>query len=127
MLGENPDKGEEWWTVVGAHFVATSLADAVAICVREAHGADRELAPRRSNQPYPWSYGHNGTIAITPGADTTTTTVSETKPSHTIGRHRHRVTYPNERRSTRPRSVRLPKSRSCAHFPALIHMALAAA
>jgi hypothetical protein len=50
MLRENPDMGEEWRTAVGAHFVATSLADAVAICVREAHGADRELAPRRSNQ-----------------------------------------------------------------------------
>ena len=46
MLGENPDKGEEWRTAVGAHFMATSLADAVAICVREARGADRDLAPR---------------------------------------------------------------------------------
>ena len=47
MLGENPDKGEEWRTAVGAHFMATSLADAVAICVREARGADRDLAPRK--------------------------------------------------------------------------------
>lgn len=45
MLGENPDKGEEWRTAVGAHFMATSLADAVAICVREARGSDRDLAP----------------------------------------------------------------------------------
>ena len=34
MLGEDPEKGEDWKTAVGAHFVATSLADAVAKCVR---------------------------------------------------------------------------------------------
>jgi len=36
MLGENPEKGEDWKDAVGAHFVATSLTDAVALCVREA-------------------------------------------------------------------------------------------
>ena len=36
MLGENPEKGEDWKDAVGAHFVATSLADAAALCVREA-------------------------------------------------------------------------------------------
>lgn len=39
MLGENPEKGEDGKDAVGAHFVATSLADAVALCVREASGA----------------------------------------------------------------------------------------
>ena len=39
MLGENPEKGEDWKDAVGAHFVATSLVDAVALCVREASGA----------------------------------------------------------------------------------------
>ena len=48
MLGDDPDKGEEWRTAVGAHFVATSLTDAVAICVREARGLDRDLAPRKT-------------------------------------------------------------------------------
>jgi hypothetical protein len=48
MLGEDPDKGEEWRAAVGAHFVATSLTDAVAICVREARGLNRDLAPRKT-------------------------------------------------------------------------------
>ena len=47
MLGEDPEKGEDWQTAVGAHFVATSLTDAVAICVREARAKDRDLAPRQ--------------------------------------------------------------------------------
>jgi predicted PurR-regulated permease PerM len=42
MLGEDPGKGEEWKAAVGAHFVATSLADAVAVCVREASDPDRK-------------------------------------------------------------------------------------
>ena len=45
MLGENPEKGEDWRTAVGAHFVATSLADAVAICVREAVTPNPRHAP----------------------------------------------------------------------------------
>jgi hypothetical protein len=49
MLGENPEKGENWKDAVGAHFVATSLADAVALCVREASGA----AQLRSHSPAP--------------------------------------------------------------------------
>jgi len=36
MLGADPEKSEEWKTAVGAHFVATSLKEAVAVCVREA-------------------------------------------------------------------------------------------
>jgi hypothetical protein len=36
MLAADPEKSEDWRTAVGAHLVATSLADAVAICVREA-------------------------------------------------------------------------------------------
>ena len=47
MLGEDRGKGEDWRTAVGAHFMATSLTDAVAICVREAREADRDLAPRK--------------------------------------------------------------------------------
>ena len=43
MLGEDPEKGEDWKTAVGAHFVATSLTDAVAICVREARTKDRNF------------------------------------------------------------------------------------
>ena len=43
MLGEDPEKGEDWKTAVGADFVATSLTDAVAICVREARTKDRNF------------------------------------------------------------------------------------
>jgi hypothetical protein len=35
MLGSDREKSEDWKTAVGAHFVASALADAVAICVRE--------------------------------------------------------------------------------------------
>jgi predicted PurR-regulated permease PerM len=41
LLGEDPEKGEDWKEAVGAHFVATSLTDAIALCVREASGAER--------------------------------------------------------------------------------------
>ena len=47
MLGEDPEKGEDWKAAVGAHFVATSLADAVATCVREGRAQDRDFAPRQ--------------------------------------------------------------------------------
>jgi predicted PurR-regulated permease PerM len=46
MLGEDPEKGEDWKLAVGADFVTTSLAGAVAMCVREADGADHNLAFR---------------------------------------------------------------------------------
>jgi predicted PurR-regulated permease PerM len=36
MLAADPEKGEEWRSAVGAHLVATSLTDAVSICLREA-------------------------------------------------------------------------------------------
>jgi predicted PurR-regulated permease PerM len=39
LLGDDPEKGEDWKAAVGAHFVAASLTDAVAVCVREASGA----------------------------------------------------------------------------------------
>jgi hypothetical protein len=39
-LGDDPGKGEEWRTAVGAQFVATSLREALAICVREAAQPD---------------------------------------------------------------------------------------
>jgi len=38
MLAEQPSKAEEWRTAVGAQLVATSLAQALAICVAEAQG-----------------------------------------------------------------------------------------
>jgi hypothetical protein len=41
LLGKDPEKGEDWKEAVGAHFVATSLTDAIALCVREASGAER--------------------------------------------------------------------------------------
>ena len=44
LLGEDPTKGEDWKTAVGAHFVATSLTEAVAICVREASLPARDMA-----------------------------------------------------------------------------------
>lgn len=47
MLGEHLEKAEDWKTAVGAHFVATSLADAVAICVREAATPDRARQEER--------------------------------------------------------------------------------
>ena len=47
MLAEDPEKGEDWKAAVGAHFVATSLADAVATCVREGRAQDRDFAPRQ--------------------------------------------------------------------------------
>ena len=50
MLGEDPGKGEDWKTAVGAHFVATSLTDAVAVCVREACEPGHDLAPPRQVQ-----------------------------------------------------------------------------
>jgi hypothetical protein len=36
MLGADPGKSEEWKVAVGAHLVATSLKEAVAVCVSEA-------------------------------------------------------------------------------------------
>lgn len=51
MLGEDPEKGEDWRTAVGAHFVATSLTDAVATCVREAREPDADLAPLQIQAP----------------------------------------------------------------------------
>jgi hypothetical protein len=47
MLGEDPEKVGDWKAAVGAHFVATSLADAVGICVREAHEPDGDVPPRQ--------------------------------------------------------------------------------
>jgi predicted PurR-regulated permease PerM len=44
MLADDPEKGEDWRTAVGAHLLATSLADAVAICVREAVTSNVHLA-----------------------------------------------------------------------------------
>ena len=46
LLGEDPGKVEEWRTSVGADFVATSLAEALAICVREgAQDGDSAARP----------------------------------------------------------------------------------
>jgi hypothetical protein len=46
MLGEEPEKVGEWKSAVGAHFVATSLADAVAKCIGEAREPDGTRAPQ---------------------------------------------------------------------------------
>jgi predicted PurR-regulated permease PerM len=51
MLRAAPEKGEDWRIAVGAHFVATSLTDAVATCVREAREPDGDLAPRQIQAP----------------------------------------------------------------------------
>jgi predicted PurR-regulated permease PerM len=49
LLGEDPGKGEDWKTAAGAHFVATSLTEGVAVCVREARLATRQVqAPAHS-------------------------------------------------------------------------------
>ena len=42
MLRDEEEKAEEWRAAVGAHLVATSLSQAVAICVKEAraHAVD---------------------------------------------------------------------------------------
>lgn len=50
MLGSDREKSEEWKTAAGAHFVATTLADAVAICVRERM-ARSEDSRSRSQAP----------------------------------------------------------------------------
>jgi hypothetical protein len=55
LLGEDPEKGEDWKAAVGAHFVATSLSDAVAVSVREAcspsRGVDKH-GPRSPSATY---------------------------------------------------------------------------
>jgi predicted PurR-regulated permease PerM len=51
MLRAAPEKGEDWRIAVGAHFVATSLTDAVATCVREAREPDGDLAPGQIQAP----------------------------------------------------------------------------
>ena len=43
LLGDDATKMDEWKAAVGAHFVAASLADAVAICVREARQLPADL------------------------------------------------------------------------------------
>jgi predicted PurR-regulated permease PerM len=48
MLAEQPEKAEEWRTAVGAQRVATSLAEALAICTAEA-GATAASAERRAS------------------------------------------------------------------------------
>ena len=42
MLGDDPHRAEEWRAAVGAQFVATSLRDAVAICMRETGSCPRD-------------------------------------------------------------------------------------
>ena len=65
MLGEDPDKGEDWKAAVGAHFVATSLTDAVAVCVREASGAGSRARPLESRPGTRVRSGHPRQRAIT--------------------------------------------------------------
>jgi predicted PurR-regulated permease PerM len=49
MLGADREKSEDWKAAVGAHFVATSLTDAVAICVREGMPPNRDTPSRDRN------------------------------------------------------------------------------
>jgi predicted PurR-regulated permease PerM len=49
MLAEQPSKAEEWRTAVGAELVATSLAQALAICIAQAQGA--EAVPTETPRP----------------------------------------------------------------------------
>jgi hypothetical protein len=42
-LGEDAAKASEWKAAVSAHLVATTLADAVEACVREARAAADEV------------------------------------------------------------------------------------
>jgi predicted PurR-regulated permease PerM len=51
LLGDDPEKGEDWKASVGAHFVATSLTDAAAVCVREARRAEEGLPVRQISVP----------------------------------------------------------------------------
>jgi hypothetical protein len=46
MLRDQDEKAEEWRAAVGAHLVATSLSQAVAICVNEArtHAGDAHVS-----------------------------------------------------------------------------------
>ena len=48
MLGDEPTKLEEWKTMVGAEFVCGSLAEATAICVREAMRSEDTPSPRET-------------------------------------------------------------------------------
>jgi len=46
MLDSDREKSEDWKTAVGAHFVASTLADTVAICVREGMARSEDTCTR---------------------------------------------------------------------------------
>ena len=58
MLGEDPEKVGDWKSAVGAHFVATSLADAVGKCVAEAREPDGARAQGIQAQDAPMLASH---------------------------------------------------------------------
>ena len=49
LLAEQASKAEEWRTAVGADLVATSLAQALAICIAQAQG--NEAVPTETPRP----------------------------------------------------------------------------
>ena len=51
LLGEDPEKGEDWEAAVGAHFVATSLTEVEAVCIREACRAEEDFPPQQVTVP----------------------------------------------------------------------------
>lgn len=67
LLGTDAQKSEDWRTSVGADFVATSLAEAVAICVREV-GVARTVM-KASHGPTP-ADAHTIANGSAPGTQT---------------------------------------------------------
>jgi predicted PurR-regulated permease PerM len=57
LLGEDSTKMDEWKAAVGAHFVATSLTDAVAICVREAQRLPEDVRAPKIDPAMPVAAG----------------------------------------------------------------------
>jgi hypothetical protein len=51
MLGEDPQKDKEWKDEVGAHFIATSLADAVPLCAAKPPVSHFIKSKLRSHSP----------------------------------------------------------------------------
>ena len=62
LLGTDAQKSEDWKTSVGADFVATSLAEAVSICVREAGMARVLTEPSEVTAPEDVHAADNGRV-----------------------------------------------------------------
>ena len=64
LLGTDTQKSHEWQTSVGADFVATSLSEAVAICVREAGITYAAANPDENGRSVEWTaVANNSTLA----------------------------------------------------------------